>query len=366
MNHPTVFTLILNYNGWRDTVECLESVQRLNYPNYRIVVIDNGSSDGSMDKIKAWAAGELPVESKFFTYDPSTKPVHWIEYDRATAEADGLPELEAEIEALPPNRRMVLIQTGANLGYAGGNNVGIRYALKRGANYVWILNNDTVAQPDALLEMVRLAESNKQVGIVGAKILYYDQPRLIQAAGGMWVSRWQGMSYHYGRFEDASYWINAFEPEYVSGASMLIRILASDAESDYFMEESFFLYWEEADWQQRLKKKGKRLLYAPNAIVYHKESSSVGSKTPKQEFFYTRNAIYFARLHFPWTIPTISIVHLLRAVKRALRGEWQRGIGILKGIAAGLTYNASSWRKQPGVGSNGSKDYRGQTSVPRR
>lgn len=114
----TVFILILNYNGWRDTVECLESAQRLTYPKYRIVVIDNGSTDGSMEKIKAWAAGELPVESKFFTYDPSTKPVRWIEYDRASAEAGGLPELEAEIEALPLDRRVVLIQTGANLGYA--------------------------------------------------------------------------------------------------------------------------------------------------------------------------------------------------------------------------------------------------------
>jgi GT2 family glycosyltransferase len=80
------------------------------------VVIDNGSTDDSVEKIKTWAAGELSVESKFFAYDPSTKPVRWIEYDRATAEAGGLPELEAEIEALPPNRQMVLIQTGANLG----------------------------------------------------------------------------------------------------------------------------------------------------------------------------------------------------------------------------------------------------------
>ncbi|WP_242656389.1 glycosyltransferase [Desulfofundulus thermosubterraneus] len=170
---PSVFIIILNYNGWQDTVECLESVQRLTYPNYRIVVIDNGSTDGSMEKIKAWAAGELRVESKFFTYDPSTKPVRWIEYDRVTAEAGGLPELEAEIEALPPNRRMVLIQTGANLGYAGGNNVGIRYSINSVSDYIWLLNNDTVVHKSALKTMVDIAEKVLRIGIVGSKILYY-------------------------------------------------------------------------------------------------------------------------------------------------------------------------------------------------
>ncbi|NSW84626.1 MAG: glycosyltransferase [Syntrophothermus sp.] len=89
-----VYILILNYNGWRDTVECLESVQRLTHLNYRIVVIDNGSTDGSLEKIKAWAAGKLSVESKFFAYDPSTKPVRLN--DRVAAEAGGLAELEVE------------------------------------------------------------------------------------------------------------------------------------------------------------------------------------------------------------------------------------------------------------------------------
>lgn len=91
-NMPSIYILILNYNGWRDTVGYLESVQRLTYPNYRNVVIDNGSIDGSVDKIKAWAAGDLSVESKFFTYDSSSEPVRCIEYDRATAEAGGVPE----------------------------------------------------------------------------------------------------------------------------------------------------------------------------------------------------------------------------------------------------------------------------------
>lgn len=109
MGLSSVFILILNYNSWRDTVECLESVQRLTYPNYRIVVIDNSSTDGSMEKIKAWAAGELPVDSKFFVSQAGVldlvRPGHCRSWRPAGS------RVEEEIEALLPNRRMVLIQT---------------------------------------------------------------------------------------------------------------------------------------------------------------------------------------------------------------------------------------------------------------
>ncbi len=258
MGIPLIFILILNWNGWHDTVECLESVQRLSYPNYRIVVIDNGSTDGSVERIKAWAAGELPVESKFFTYDPSTKPVRWIEYDRATAEAGGLPELEAEIEALPPHSRIAFIQTGANLGYAGGNNVGIRYALARGANYVWLLNNDTVVDKNALTEMVRLAESDEKIGMVGSKILRYDSSEVILDVGG-----WLKVSYHivhkfpgYNEI-DRGQWDKVFQPDYLNGASLLVSTLA--IRDIGLLDEEYFLYWEETDCCYRARRNGKGL-----------------------------------------------------------------------------------------------------------
>lgn len=334
-NGAYVFVLILNYNGWRDTVECLESVQRLTYPNYRIVVIDNGSTDGSMEKIKAWAAGELPVESKFFTYDPSTKPMRWIEYDRATAEAGGLPEVEEEIEALPPNRRMVLIQTGANLGYAGGNNVGIRYALKRRADYVWLLNNDTVVDRDALMEMVRLAESDEKTGMVGSKLLYYDKPNILQAAGGGWFNFWQGIPYLYGRLEeDHGQWNSLHEIESIMGASLL-------AKSEIIVEigfvlEPLFMYLEETEWQIRARQAGYRLVYCPRSRVWHKENASSGYKSPFVEYYGTRNSLWIVRLYYPWRLPVAIFFHLLRAARRIFTGKWQRAVAVLKGIASGI------------------------------
>lgn len=340
---PGAFILILNYNGWRDTVECLESVQRLTYPNYRIVVIDNGSTDGSMDRIKDWAVGELTVESNFFTYDPSTKPVRWIEYDRATAEAGGLPELEAEIETLPSNRRMVLIQTGANLGYAGGNNVGIRYALKRGADYVWLLNNDTVVDRDALTEMVGLVESNRKTGIVGSKLLYYDKPTIIQAAGGGRFNFWTGLARHYGWLDpDDGRWDRPFSPHYVTGASMLVK--RQCFEDVGLLDESFFLYGEEVDWQLRARKIGWETMYCPTSVVYHKEGGTAGYKSPLAEFYGTRANVWVCRRHAPWSLPTAAICNFLRALRRMVAGHPERAWAVLRGLAAALT----AWQPSQG------------------
>lgn len=283
---PKVSIIILNWNGWRNIIECLESVRLLAYPNYRIVVIDNGSSDGSVDKIKAWAAGELYGESRFFPDSPAAEVVRWIDYDLSAAK--GLPDLEAEIEDLPSHCSMVIIQTGANLGYAGGNNVGIRYAIQRGAEYIWLLNNDTIVDRDSLTEMIRLAESSEQVGMVGSKLLYYDRPNIIQAAGGCWFNFWQGLSHQYGWLEeDHGQWDNVFQPYYISGASLLVR--GKVLETVGYLNEVFFLYGEELEWQIRARRQGWLIFYCPGAKVWHKENASLGYKSPVVEFYSTRN-----------------------------------------------------------------------------
>jgi len=128
---PLVFIIVLNWNGKDDTLECLGSLQQLDYPNFETVVVDNGSTDGSEDVIR----------SAF----PSVN----------------------------------FIQTGRNLGYAGGNNVGIKHALSHGADYVWLLNNDTTVDPNALTALVETAQADPKIAVVGSKIFYYDQPDVI-------------------------------------------------------------------------------------------------------------------------------------------------------------------------------------------
>jgi GT2 family glycosyltransferase len=191
-NCSNVAIIILNWNGWQDTVECLESLQRLTYPNYQVIVVDNGSTDDSMEKIKNWARGEIPVESKFFDYDPTVKPVQWIEYDRKMAEAGGTREEETEIAGVAANRKLTLIQTGENLGFSGGNNIGLRYAMARDDfKYFWLLNNDTVCKQDALTQMVnRMLEGDGEIGMCGSTLLLYNEPEKIWALGGATYNKW--------------------------------------------------------------------------------------------------------------------------------------------------------------------------------
>ena len=139
-----VYVILLNWNGWKDTIHCLESLFRSDYSDYRVIVCDNASTDGSMEKIKAWAEGkvmpdeELNDQLKPLVFPPVAKPIAYVEYNRAEAEAGG--------NGSEKNTPLVLIQNGSNDGFSAGNNVGIRYALKKNADYIWLLNNDTVVK----------------------------------------------------------------------------------------------------------------------------------------------------------------------------------------------------------------------------
>jgi hypothetical protein len=298
-NGPTVAILILNWNGWPYTIECLESVQRLTYSNHRMVVLDNGSTDGSMDKIKAWAAGELPVESKFFSRNPVTTPLRWIEYDRAAAESGGRPEKEAEMESLSPGRPMVLIQTGSNLGFAGGNNVGIRYALKRGADYIWLLNNDTVVDQNALTEMMKPATSDGRIGIVGSKLLSYGKPETIETTGGGRIIPWLGVIKHIGAGRrDAGGWDKNIEPDYICGASLLIG--ATVLEKVGLLDETYFFYAEDADLGERVRRSGFTIKYCPAGKVWHRQGGSLNVTSPKADYLRIKNVLVFFRKYYPY------------------------------------------------------------------
>ena len=257
MSQPEVYILILNWNNCKDTIKCIESVQQLRYPLFRIILIDNYSTDNSIFKIKSWA---------------SAKTIYITEYDHLSEDSRGNEKLESPIWQC---HKLVIIQTGANLGYAGGMNVGIRYALKNRADFVWILNNDTIVDKNALTEMINIAILDSQIGIVGCKLLYHDKPINIQSAGGGTFNFWQGLSHQYGWLEeDHGQWDKVFAPYYINGASMLVK--CEVVRTVGFMNEAFYLYGEELEWQLRVKQYGWSLIYCPSAKVWHKENSSLG------------------------------------------------------------------------------------------
>ena len=328
-----VYIIILNWNGWRDTIECLESIFRLNYPDFRVVVCDNNSTDKSVENIKAWANGYfnifLPQSNPLrqLSFPPISKPLSITEYSRSDAEAGGTGGDEGQL---------VLIHTGSNNGFAAGNNVGLRYVLAKGDfNYVWVLNNDTVVKPDALFLMVKEMDSHQNAGMCGSKIPYYYDPDTIWCLGGASRNNWTMSTKCIGLNES----INESIPKkyvekqmaFIAGASILV---SKEFIKDIgLMSEEYFLYYEEIDWIYRGRKK-YNMIYSPNSIVYHKVGKStemLSNDTFNMSEYYTlKSLLIFTRKFFPAYLPIAylrvaalktrtKIARLLKPIKRYIR-----------------------------------------------
>ena len=321
----SVAVIVLNYSGWRYTVECLESLGHLRHREFWVVLVDNGSTDDSVDQIRAWARGEVPVESPFFKEPGWAKPVGLVEY-----EGEPSPE-QAALEPAAEAPYVTLIRLPENRGFAAGNNVAIRYALARGAEWTWLLNNDTVVTPDSLTEMLRAGLADPRVGIVGCKLLYYDRPDTIQAAGGGRFYFWLGISRHYGwMHKDDGRWDRPFEPHYVTGASMLVR--ARCWEEVGLLDESFFFYGEEVDWQLRARRNSYRGAYVSTSRVHHREGATIGGASPTSDFFATRAWLRLCARYARFALPTAAAVCVVRALRRLIRGDHGRARAIAQAL----------------------------------
>lgn len=320
-----VYIVILNWNGWADTLECLESVFRTDYANYRVIVCDNDSSDGSLEKIRDWAQGRLVAPSgncalAHLGFPPRPKPIPFIDLDKKAAEAGAIGSADASL---------VLIQTGANLGFAGGNNVGLRYALARDDfQYAWLLNNDTVIRPDSLACLVARMDASPASGICGSTLIYYHSPDQVQALGGASYNRWRCRASQIGALQPACRKIDASKVErdmaYVAGASMMVsRTFLQDVG---LMEEDYFLYFEEFDWARRAHGR-YALAYAPASIVYHKEGGSIGTsvagkRSALSTYYLQRNRIRFVNRFFKPYLPLLFLSVALESTRALLRRDF--------------------------------------------
>ncbi len=244
---PLVYILILNYNNFEDTLDCLDSVMKISYPNYKVVIIDNASENDSVKGIQNWIIGQ---EKNFQVLD------------------------EEAISNINEVSDFIVITKSKNAGYAGGNNTGIRFALEKGANCVWILNNDTTVHPSALTELIKVAERYPMAGIVGSKIYFSDKPERI----------WFSSGHYYYSVDKRDRVSDEMEKEVrvISGCSFLIkRDLIEDIG---LLWEGYFLYFEEDDYCMRAKRKGWKIYFCPLSKVYHKISGSV--KEGSQVFIY--------------------------------------------------------------------------------
>ena len=294
-----VVALVLNWNGFEDTVECIESILRSDLAPAHIVVLDNGSIDGSTQRLHDWATAQS------------------LEYA-------SYPSPTVAYVSDPPTTQLVFIQCGRNLGYAGGNNVGIRYAIERGAEFVWILINVVVVDLRALERALGVAESDPQTAIVGAKLLRYDEPETIQALGGGYIvpvlchDTQLGSGKHSHTSGDAP-----IRVDHMIGASMLVRLAA--VRDVGMIDESYFLYREETDWCIRMVRRGWKLFCSPTSLVWHKQARSVGFKSPLHDYYAVRNVLHLVRKFYPAALPTAFAYFACRSVLPKLaRLEFRR------------------------------------------
>jgi GT2 family glycosyltransferase len=288
MNYPHVAIVIINWNGWEDTIECLESVFQINYPNFDVIVVDNASEDDSLEKIRKYCSGDLKVESDFFKYNTDNKPINLTECNEKFDNMEF--QLKKEI---PDSNQIILIKNDENIGFPGGNNTGMKFALKFfNPDYILLLNNDTVVEENFLGELIENGESKEDVGILGPKIYFYDDPDTIWSAGCK-ISWKLSRGIQIGtNEEDKGQYDTIKEVEYVSGSAFLVK--TEVIRRIGLMDEKYFLYFEESDWTVRANQEGYKSLYIPQANLWHKVSKSGGGiSNPIGLYYITRNRWIF-------------------------------------------------------------------------
>src|SRR3989344_2381895 len=252
-----VFVVILNWRGADDTIACLQSLFDLRGVNFRVVVCDNGSDDGSYERIRSWLVEQQDLYS-YLRGHPLSE----------------LTRVEAEQLGAQASPALYLVQTGANLGYSGGNNVGIRLALSDpNTEFVWLLNNDTEVEPDSLHHLLQRCRVRPDIGLCGSKLVYHHDRQKIQGLGGLF-NPWLAASVHYAINQDSnqSYADEDLERriDYVIGASLFLR--ASLLRDIGLLEERYFLYFEEIDLAYRASPQYS-IGMASASVVYHKEGA---------------------------------------------------------------------------------------------
>ena len=286
---PLVSIITINYNESDVTLDLLHSIRKLSYSNYEVIVVDNASPNDNPDRIK-----------------------------------ENFPEVN-------------LIKSQENLGFAGGNNLGVKQAK---GEYLLFINNDTIVPTDFIQPLVETLQNDDKIGMVSPKIKFHWDPTLIQYAGytpmNKWTIRNNSIGYHQkdnGDFDEPK------ETQSIHGAAMMVP--KSVVEEVGMMTEIYFLYYEEHDWAEMVKRAGFKIFYQPKSYILHKESISTGKFSPLKTYYISRNRILFARRNFKPLSLGVSLLFqcFVSIPKNTLQFLLKREFAHLKAFWRAITWN---------------------------
>jgi GT2 family glycosyltransferase len=274
---PLLICVLVNWNGYQDTIECISSLLRQDYLNLKILVVDNGSTNGSADRIR------------------TAHPV------------------------------VEVIETGRNLGFPSGCNVGTRVAYGQQADFIWLLNNDTVCPPDTASKLVRTALSNPCAGVVGSVLYYMHDPTQIQAWGGGTINLWTGYVSHFTAPTVLG------KDAFFTGASILFPCRICEEVGLFY--EGFFMYSDDSDFGIRLHRAGYAMVMAEDTAILHKEGASSPKRSPLIDRFATTSSMRLLQRHAPLPFVSITTYLTLRLLNRVLRWRLENFVSVLHGAS---------------------------------
>jgi len=312
---PKVSLLIVNYNGGNVLKECLKSLENVDYPNFEVVLVDNGSSDDSVDLVK-----------KFERQNTRLRPVSRRDFGGQA------------------KYKIRLVESRSNLGFSGGNNLAFKYAKGK---YIVLLNGDTEVEPDWLTQLVKFAEKTPNAGVFASKIMFFDNKNIINSAGGL--CDLFGFSPLRGTFDkDVGQFDRPDMVFYAHGAAMMIR--RAVVEKIGFLDEDYFIYHEELDFCWRAWIAGYKVYYVPRAVAYHKlkqRSFYASEKRAKRQFLVKKNRIStLIKNHKSLSLLIVSlIVNLIVSIGEILVYGFNKDFETPKGTFQAYIWNIKNFKK---------------------
>ena len=297
---PVVACVLVSWNNWKHTERCLRALSQQTYGELQVIVVDNGSTDDSL----------LRIRSTF----PS----------------------------------VLCIKNGYNSGFAKACNIGARRAIENGAELLWFLNNDTEAPPDTARKLVNVTKKDATIGVVGSVLFYMHEPRSVQAWGGGDINLWSGYNRHFIAPHDLE------KNTYITFASAMVRRKTFEELGGLW--EQLFMYFEDVDFSLRAREAGWSLAVAEDTAILHVENGSgsrLRTRNPRMERIQMRSGLVFLRRHGKVPAIAMAVFLMLRVAKRIVLGDWQALWGVMEGIGDYL-----SGRMTP------SADVRDRSSMP--